>query len=151
MSLKNLYHSTYGNSWRWDTANTGLKPWNFSSNEDPCSNLWEGVICNSVESQVISLNLTNHNLVGVLLYNQFDNLTNSLQSLDFSRNSLFGEFPISLMNMSKLTSLDFSLNNFNESITSFSFDGLTSIRSINISFNELNGIINITRSLSDLQ
>ena len=56
-SLVNFYNATAGPSW------TSTLRWNAG---DPCANAWEGVFCDSLKDNVITLTLPNNGLAGTL-------------------------------------------------------------------------------------
>ena len=83
MALKTLYDSCQGSSWSWrmDYTANGI-PWNFTETEvpeDPCEPpLWQGVTCNALMTNVLSLDLPSYNLTGPIPNDYF--LTNYLDS-----------------------------------------------------------------------
>ena len=74
-ALQDLYDMTQGANWIWESPYTSTGyPWNFSTNENPCSlsHPWQGVVCSSDCSSypcyVIILELHDHNLTGDLYF-----------------------------------------------------------------------------------
>ena len=119
-ALKSLYDATDGPSWNWNGGSRYGYQWNFTNEEsDPCTNYWQGILCdvyecNEGECMVINLNLTGTNLRGTLPP-EFTNL-NEIRSLDLTYNSLVGVLPDKLYNMTALQYVAFSYNQFSGSI-----------------------------------
>ena len=152
ISLKNLYYATNGSSWSWNATNVTNTIWNFSvprKFDDPCKSLWNGVVCNALQTKITSLNLSAHNLKGSLHYNQFFNLS-SLCFLDISKNSLYGQLPTFSM-LKNLTSLDISSNSFDGFFSNLNLTALNSIQYLNFSFNKIKGRINLREEKSNLK
>eukprot|EP00981_Chlorochromonas_danica_P011350 scaffold3917_cov139-Ochromonas_danica.AAC.1 len=131
-ALHDLYSTTLGEYWNW----TGV-PWNFTeSNPDPCSEGWEGVMCNAVchnssntmescEEHVVAIFLSNNNMSG--------SLPDSLQQLQNLRylaisgnHKLTGSIPSSLSSLSYLIYLVLDSNGLSGSIPS----SLTNVKSL---------------------
>ncbi|KAI3698408.1 hypothetical protein L2E82_41934 [Cichorium intybus] len=127
---------------------------------DPCG--WKGVICDSKTMRVISLNVSNHKLKGLispdigkldhlkfldLHYNNFygaippelGNCT-ELQGLFLQNNYLSGFIPTGLGNLSNLQTLDISSNSLDGRIPT-SIGNLRNLINLNVSSNFLSGPI----------
>ncbi|KAM4098252.1 hypothetical protein ACJW30_07G062900 [Castanea mollissima] len=89
-----------------------LSPSNTSSSLSPCS--WIGISCN-VEGSVTSINLTSFGLRGTLDYFNFTSFPN-LSILALAYNSLFGDIPSQIDNLSQLTTLNLAFNQFTGNI-----------------------------------
>ncbi|KAK3425868.1 hypothetical protein EUGRSUZ_F02430 [Eucalyptus grandis] len=85
-------------------SHSTLSSWNGSS---PCS--WRGIICDSFGS-VASLNLSHSAIDGTLQHLNFSHLPN-LVVLELTNNSLFGNIPPSIGDLSKLTYINCNLTN----------------------------------------
>ncbi|KAJ8753114.1 hypothetical protein K2173_017663 [Erythroxylum novogranatense] len=72
---------------------------------------WSGVKCNKDSTVVVGLDLSLKNLGGILSGEQF-NVFTELVDLNLSYNSLSGQLPVHLFNLSNLRSFDISRNNF---------------------------------------
>jgi len=83
-----------------------LSSWNKSI--DCCS--WEGVTCDAISSEVISLNLSHVPLNNSLKPNSGLFKLQHLHNLTLSNCSLYGDIPSSLGNLFRLTLLDLSYN-----------------------------------------
>jgi hypothetical protein len=72
LALQDLYTATGGESWTWlkPSAVFGY-PWDFSSNQNPCSATipWQGIQCSSTcvlsSCHVISISLSSRHLIGM--------------------------------------------------------------------------------------
>uniref|UniRef100_A0A6B2KX99 PARP catalytic domain-containing protein n=1 Tax=Arcella intermedia TaxID=1963864 RepID=A0A6B2KX99_9EUKA len=95
LALLDLFNATNGNQWYNSTE------WGSS---DACG--WFGVTC--AYSNVISLNLTNNNLLGALP-SSISALSN-LQTLDLSRNSISGFLPSAISQLTSLLKLNLYQN-----------------------------------------
>jgi len=96
---------------RWKSSLSASEPlvsWRLDDEQNICN--WTGILCDNLDS-ITSINLTNAGVDGALTgfsFNAFRNLT----SLDLSFNSLTGQIPSSIGNLSKLTHLDLNTNLF---------------------------------------
>ncbi|KAI3909416.1 hypothetical protein MKW92_046831 [Papaver armeniacum] len=86
-----------------------LPSWKRNSSASPCK--WYGITCNR-EGSVAKLNVTGLGLQGTLHNFNFSSFSSSFVSLDLSQNKLFSSIPSQISNLSKLTHLDLSANNF---------------------------------------
>ncbi|XP_054812690.1 leucine-rich repeat receptor-like protein kinase TDR [Prosopis cineraria] len=97
-----------------DPHNT-LHDWNYSSSsQDPsvwCS--WSGIMCHPRTSQIITIDLSQRNLSG-LISPQIRFLT-TLNHLNLSWNDFTGIFPPAIFELSELRTLDINHNYFNSS------------------------------------
>lgn len=113
-ALEALYNSANGAKW---VHSKGIR-WSFPKDSkgkytvDPCLALWEGIKCDSSKSSIISLMLSNSNLVGTI--------------------------PSKLAQLSSLTMLDLSANNLRDNIPS-SIGGLVSLTKLYLDGNSLSG------------
>ncbi|KAF3972968.1 hypothetical protein CMV_003582 [Castanea mollissima] len=121
----------------------------------PCIN-WVGITCDDLELGVTRLNLSGFGLKGSLYNLNFSSFPN-LHTLCLLQNSLYGTIPDSIGDLSKLTHLDFSLNNLsgllkhlwtlqllNNSLTGpipTTIGNLTKLATLHLSYNELSGSI----------
>ncbi|RYR45814.1 hypothetical protein Ahy_A07g031598 isoform B [Arachis hypogaea] len=108
--------------------------WN-PSDSIPCS--WVGVQCNH-EHNVLSLNLTNHGILGQL--GPEIRQLQHLQALVLANNDFSGKVPSELSNCSLLQLLDLSNNSFSGQIP-YSFKKLQNLQYMSLSFNLLSGEI----------
>jgi Leucine-rich repeat (LRR) protein len=137
-ALHDLYLSLNGSKWNWNSY-AGMK-WHFPTNyitsftskiyliPNPCSELWQGVVCSCFDEEVfyddlngrienvyqctvLNLNLGDMNLVG-RIPQSIAHLAN-MTHLYLLNNSLTGVLPATLWSLSKLELLSLSLNKFN--------------------------------------
>ncbi|CAL0303058.1 unnamed protein product [Lupinus luteus] len=144
--------------------NSSVPIWNIINEPKPCS--WEGVICDSSGSFVISITLSKYTLTSnnflpdlcqIETLENLDVSNNQLTSiperfitecgknkelklLNFSRNNLQGVLP-TFHGFVGLESLDLSYNQFLGGAIGFELDELVSLKSLNLSFNSFNGSI----------
>ncbi|DBA04207.1 TPA: hypothetical protein N0F65_004315 [Lagenidium giganteum] len=83
-----LYWSTEGPHWRnqWDIQN---------EQSDPCIDKWYGITCND-QGSIISIRLSNNNLLGFIPPYFARAKLSQLMELDLSSNSLTGSVPPTL-------------------------------------------------------
>jgi pimeloyl-ACP methyl ester carboxylesterase len=124
--LINLYNSTNGDVW---INNTGWK------DEVGTECTWYGVFCNAMESHVLSIDLSNNNLVGPLP--SLDGLA-TLEYLGLFNNNLTGSIP-SLSGLTNIVNIHIDNNQLTGTIPSLS--GLTNLSSFFVSSNQLTGPI----------
>ncbi|KAM3707011.1 hypothetical protein ACJW31_03G192600 [Castanea mollissima] len=121
----------------------------------PCVN-WVGITCDDLELGVTRLNLSGFGLKGSLYNLNFSSFPN-LHTLCLLQNSLYGTIPDSIGDLSKLTHLDFSLNNLsgllkhlwtlqllNNSLTGpipTTIGNLTKLTTLHLSYNELSAAL----------
>lgn len=138
--MNDLYVSTNGYNWE----NFGV-PWNFANNSDPCVNHWEGITCDSSNSNITILNLSGYGLLGTLP-ESIGNLTSLTQLLlgaanDTYFNFISGSIPETISNLIDLKVL-FLDNNFFSGTIPNSFTNLISLEQLILSYNHnLTGVI----------
>ncbi|RYG68682.1 hypothetical protein EON64_04650, partial [archaeon] len=118
-ALYEFYEATNGSYWIWSQNVSGV-PWNFTSydpdssstNINPCTGFWQGILCdcniNSNACNVVSLNLTLHNITGAIP-DTISQLT-YLGVMYLPRNRISGTLPYTLSNMTDLESLNLRHN-----------------------------------------
>lgn len=89
-----------------------LSSWSISKN--PCNN-WFGIACGHSGSVVTHINLTSIGLRGTLYHFNFTSFP-VLSTLDLHDNSLHGNIPPHIANLSELTFLNLGFNNFSGKI-----------------------------------
>ncbi|XP_031110662.1 LRR receptor-like serine/threonine-protein kinase GSO2 [Ipomoea triloba] len=114
---------------------SSLEQWNSTSS--PCD--WPGISCNFNGSDVTGIYLYDSGLKGSFPSKIICQL-NSLSSIDFSHNSLWGSIPVGLSSCSKLEDLDLSANNFTGNIPGELFS-MKTLRSLYLQENKLSGEI----------
>lgn len=117
-ALQALYNHTNGENWNWqlNEKEYGI-PWNFTQlNPNPCTQDWQGITCDSMNCHVISLQLSDYHLEGILPSTLSE--LSELQILLISENpKLFGSIPSSLGNsLFQLEILILSQNSLSNSI-----------------------------------
>ncbi|KAL5834490.1 hypothetical protein ACOSQ4_013987 [Xanthoceras sorbifolium] len=132
-------------SWTLLSHNTS----NSKPSTTPCT--WFGISCN-ITGSVIKINITNFGLNGTLHEFSFSSFPN-LEYVDLAMNSLYGNIPPQIANLSKLVYLDLSTNQFYREIPP-EIGRLTNLQVIHLVQNQLNGSIpreiGLLRSLNDL-
>ncbi|XP_020588182.1 LRR receptor-like serine/threonine-protein kinase ERECTA [Phalaenopsis equestris] len=118
-----------------------LYDWTNAASSDYCS--WRGITCDSINSEVISLNLSCLNLDGEIS-SAFGNLK-SLVSIDLKSNRLSGQIPDEIGDCSSLKILDLSFNNIHGDIP-FSISKLKKLENLVLKSNQLTGPIPSTLS-----
>ena len=140
-ALLGLYTSAGGANW---THSWNNRPhFQFT---DPCEQNWYGVTCNSGNTHVLKLDLTNNGLSGYI-HPSLGNLTH-LEKLTLGKNKLVGIIPFSLGNLTHLTRLSLGGNNIIGSIPS-SLGNLSNLEFLYLWGNQLTG--NIPTSLGKLK
>lgn len=158
-ALRELYGCTSGDFWDWENPFESYGyPW-FGNNTNPCD--WQGIFCNSNNSNIIEINLVQYNLQGFLpesigqftqlisltiAYNEglrgtipieIGNLEN-LQILDLEHNSLSGTIPTNLGN--QLLLIDLNTNFLTGQI--LNFENFSELYWVGLGSNTLSGTIN---------
>ncbi len=128
-ALLDLYNATTGDGW---TDSTG---WGGGAGSE-CG--WHGVRCNSGETTVVWLDLSDNNLVGTIPAS-IGNLT-GLEVLNLSFNGISGTIPGEVGNLVNLTSLSLSGNQLTGAIPAELAD-LSALQRLALSHNELNGAL----------
>ncbi|CAL5374311.1 unnamed protein product [Camellia sinensis] len=133
-----------------NTVETWEEAWKGEATTDCCG--WEGVKCNTKTGRVIQLSLIVEHIIYWRLEDRCLNVSmflpfEELESLDLSNNGLQGclennEGFEKLARLSNLQLLDLTGNSFNNSILS-TLGGLTSLKSLYLGANNLEGTINI--------
>ncbi|KAL3725015.1 hypothetical protein ACJRO7_030084 [Eucalyptus globulus] len=106
--------------------------------ENACFSNWTGITCDG-PGVITSLNISNMGLRGMLGALNFTALPH-LFSLDLSNNSFRGPIPLSIGNLSKLSTLNLSVNYISQSIPS-TLGRLTGLRLLYLRQNQLRGPI----------
>ncbi|XP_059637821.1 leucine-rich repeat receptor-like protein kinase TDR [Cornus florida] len=92
-----------------------LSDWNVPSGVNPSEKIyacsWPGVTCDKNSTVIIGLDLSMKNLGGVMSGKQL-NLFTDLMDLNISYNSISGNLPVGIFNLTSLRGLDISRNNF---------------------------------------
>ncbi|XP_023768631.1 LRR receptor-like serine/threonine-protein kinase FEI 1 [Lactuca sativa] len=111
---------------------------------DPCG--WKGVICDQKTMRVISLNVSNHKLKGLISpdIGKLDHL----KFLDLHYNNFYGEIPPELGNCTELQGL-FLQNNYLSGFIPTGLGNLSNLQTLDISSNSLDG--RIPTSLGNLR
>ncbi|KAK9988754.1 hypothetical protein SO802_028993 [Lithocarpus litseifolius] len=104
----------------------------------PCPCKWVGIRCDEAGS-LTGLNLSSFGLIGTLSNLSFSSFPDLL-AIDLSRNSLYGNIPDQIGNISKLTLLNLAHNDLSETITS-SIGRLSRLSYLDFSSNQLSGRI----------
>ncbi|XP_030941717.1 MDIS1-interacting receptor like kinase 2-like [Quercus lobata] len=123
-------------NWRASLDNqsqTLLSSWGEGS---PCK--WVGIRCDKAGS-LTGLNLSSFGLIGTLSNLSFSSFPHLL-AIDLSWNSLYGNIPDQIGNISKLTLLNLAHNDLSETITS-SIGRLSRLSYLDFSSNQLSGRI----------
>ncbi|KAL0908390.1 hypothetical protein M5K25_022881 [Dendrobium thyrsiflorum] len=118
-----------------------LYDWTNAASSDFCS--WRGITCDSINFDVISLNLSGLNLDGEIS-SAIGNLK-SLISIDLKSNRLSGQIPDEIGDCSSLKILDLSSNNIHGDIP-FSISKLKKLETLILKSNQLTGPIPSTLS-----
>lgn len=111
-----------------------LTGWNNANGGDPCAQSWKGVSCSG--SSVTSIKLSGLGLSGSLYYQLSD--LSSLTTLDLSNNNFQGNIPYALPY--KLQELNLASNGLTGSIP-YSISNTTDLTVLNLSHNQLSGQI----------
>ncbi|XP_031494119.1 LRR receptor-like serine/threonine-protein kinase SIK1 [Nymphaea colorata] len=117
-----------------------LPDWN-NANGDHCS--WHGVYCNNATFNVVTLNLSNLNIVGEISPAIGD--LKYLEYIDFKGNHLSGQIPDEIGNCVSLKYLDLSANSLYGDIP-FSISKLKQLEELILKYNQLSGPIPSTLS-----
>ena len=134
-ALVKLNKATKGSQWtnKWDL-------------KSPVSG-WYGVEIKN--DKVVSINLMNNNLVGVLP-NEMGDLT-SLETLNLFRNDISGVLPASIGNLKKLTNLNIAFNKISGQLPE-NIGNASQLKSIELHMNRLTGVLPVNLgNLSNLE
>ena len=126
-ALSEFYQATNGVDW---SNNSG---WLVG---DPCKD-WFGVVCNSEQTQIASIDLSDNGLLGNLPESvaAFSTLTH----LQLRGNELSGQLPGALGELSQLQVLDLGINQFSGDIP-LNIGQLQSLQILNLDFNSFDGV-----------
>lgn len=105
LSLKSELVDDHGSLSDWSVP-SGVNP---SGKIYACS--WSGVTCDANSTIIVGLDLSVRNLGGAMSEKQFSAFT-ELVDLNLSDNSLSGQLPLGIFNLTNLRILDISRNNF---------------------------------------
>jgi Leucine-rich repeat (LRR) protein len=135
-ALQDLYDSTNGPGWVW-TPSEG-NPWTFTTGSNPCSQMWQGVLCTNDSSQpnVEGLFLSAMNLVGTIP--NTIGMLSKLHVLYLDTNSLYGTLPESISNCTELGDLSLYTNALSGTIPE-SYMSLSQLQIIQLLYNKLSG------------
>ncbi|KAJ0434518.1 putative non-specific protein-tyrosine kinase RLK-Pelle-LRR-V family [Helianthus annuus] len=109
---------------------------------DPCDEKWQGVVCDTTNTKIISITVHGANSVREL----GDTLGafSSLQSIDLSNNFIGGSFPTDLP--VTLTNIDLSGNSLSGELPS-SLHSLSSLTTFHLQNNKLSGTLDVLQDL----
>lgn len=134
--------SEYGNKWNFTTTNSSLSC--------PCSGRWQGITCETMETEcmILDISLSNYDLVGTMP-ESIGNFT-SLQKLNIGKNSIHGTIPDSIYNLTQLLWLELFANSMTGSLSP-KIGNLIDLKILNIYKNLFTGSIpNVFQNLTDL-
>ncbi|KAL4570281.1 hypothetical protein LXL04_025933 [Taraxacum kok-saghyz] len=103
---------------------------------DPCG--WKGVTCDPKTMRVVSLNVSNHKLKGLI--SPYIGKLDNLKFLDLHYNNFYGEIPPELGNCTGLQGL-FLQNNYLSGYIPTGLGNLSNLQTLDISSNSLDGRI----------
>ncbi len=139
--LFDFYNSTGGNTgvWSWGSSVFFGAHWNFSGTHNPCTENWQGITCDRLNTSVRALALPDYNLVGTLPESLgfWPNLT--IVSIDNSV-GLIGTIPSSLGNLHDLIILQLNSNGLTGTIPESIFS-LPHLLNLQLNSNFLNGTL----------
>lgn len=101
----NLFISAKGQEWNNSTS------WGHQF-KDPCE--WYGIVCTESSNKIITLDLNNNGLCGLL--SSSIGIITSLRTLDLSGNDIKGQIPQELFHLSNLAWLRLNYNQFSGSV-----------------------------------
>jgi hypothetical protein len=114
-ALEDFYNATNGAFWKWDVARASrnFTMWNFTTRANPCSDNWQGLLCNctgleQTHCTISRISLPGYNLSGSIP-NSFDAFTDLIQ-LTLQNNSIRDPFPDSFQRLQNLTILEMGSN-----------------------------------------
>lgn len=123
-ALYDLYNSTNGLNWHWETGPTAGTIWNFSNpNANPCADNWQGItcgICDSTYCNLYTLLLHGYNLTGTLPASI--GAWNQLETIDLSSNQLYGSIPNNISSWTSIYEIIFTDNLLSRSLPAPLYD-----------------------------
>lgn len=114
--------------------NSSLSNWNVSNYRSLCT--WTGIECDSKNTSIVSLNISNYNISGYLSPAIID--LHTLVNLSVSGNSLSGTFPVDIHKLAQLQFLNISNNQFNGTLN-WQFSQLKELLVLDAYNNEFSG------------
>jgi hypothetical protein len=116
-ALEDFYNSTNGQYWKWDLASAKMSftIWNFTARANPCSDNWQGILCNCTSLKqthctILRISLPGYNLSGSIP-TSFDAFSDLIQ-LTLQNNSISDPFPDSFQHLQNLSVLEMGVNLF---------------------------------------
>lgn len=168
-ALYDLYNATNGMFWAWNSTRQSGAMWNFTGQQNPCTENWQGIECLYFDNicNIASIVLNDFNLNGQLpnTIDQFSYLT----LFSVSRNQIYGTMPSQLCNVSNIFIDDNYFtgeipNNFSSSLVLFEASnnlfsksipsslGISQkLATINLNYNLLTGSIPPLRTLNNIE
>jgi len=140
--LRTIYDATNGLSWNFDSFNsTEGKAWDFSVDEDPCFDNWNGILCNLTYSECSAspCELTSLVLSGVGMTGSLPDILSPLSTMHtlvISENELTSLLPETAGDLTGLRTLSLGDNDFSGPIPP-SYSRLTSLRILDLKGNRL--------------
>nr|XP_043616938.1 leucine-rich repeat receptor-like serine/threonine-protein kinase BAM3 isoform X1 [Erigeron canadensis] len=117
------------------TNHPSLVTWNLLHYSSLCSN-WTGIVCNNTTFSIVSLDISNLNLSGIL--SPVINQLHSLENVTVPGNGFSGPFPIKIHELRRLHFLNVSSNMFNGGLE-FDFTTLKNIQVFDAYNNNFSG------------
>jgi len=139
--LFDFYTALDGQHWDWYNITTKNAAWNFTTDANPCSDNWQGIVCSYGTApvfHVIELTLDDMNLAGKIP-TSIQNLTR-LQYLELMYNHISGPIPDSIGNLTELTHISFNDNLLTGPLPA-SLGNLTQLKTLIVPANQLSGSI----------
>jgi hypothetical protein len=143
-ALQDFYNSLDGLNWKWKKPyeKFGL-PWNFTvTSPNPCSDQWQGVVCNS-DCTISPCNVLEISLEDVGLAGHLPSSISNFTQLEFFLlydNSISGPIPKSICALTSLLDFDFGENSLTGPIPDC-IGNLTQLIQITLHHNQLTSSI----------